>query len=1214
MQPIPSMIKYLQEIEASLSAHESLKKWVIQQNDPQEIAFFILQIKQALKEIDQAKDLSDQTVKALKQFKQRSILLVTPTQEEAEKLQESLSFYLNECALLNEIPSPYGRLHFSKREIGENLAYLCEIAKQAKIICMSIHTLSKKTLSAEVLKAKHLILKKSKKIKRQDLISTLQSCGYQLVPKVLDPCTYAVRGDIVDIFPAQSHHPIRLEFWGDEIESIVDFLTQSQRKIGEEIKKEIIIAPVREYFFDEEFSCHVIDRIEKLSIEQKRNSAQVRPYYQDLENHIPFAGIENLLPAFYEHGLVPIWTHFKQQPFTLIIEPLRCQQILTDDLFRQLSLYKDELQNQAFALAPSEHFCEIPQIESFLESALHCRSKTIAIQDLQTLTHIEQQKAEFPFLYQPLHHHLSLRQSLDAAKYADDPFVVFRSYVQRLLDDQKFVIMVYQTKTQKERLQRILNTFSIKDLKISFDLLFDEMQRSKNEYGYVYLLQGPLHYGWENQNLGIALISAGEILNYAFKVKTNLHVDEEVVEEEEENLSVFFRSIRELKPNDYVVHMEYGIGQFIGIKKQKIEGMELDMIELRYDQDAKLYLTIDLLSELQKFVGPSDYQPKLTKPGSKEWQKIKDKVQVDIEEQAQKLLGLYAERAKTSRDVQAIISDEYRAFEASFPFQETKDQYKAIQDVLKDMSSSKPMDRLLCADVGFGKTEVAMRAAMKAVLDGKQVAVLVPTTMLAAQHEKTFKQRFANTPYHIEQYSRFISSSKQKEIAKALKDHSIHIVIGTHGLLNKSIQFDNLGLLILDEEHKFGVQHKEKLKELKANIDVLAMTATPIPRTLQMSLSGIRDVSEIRTPPMARLSTHTELCKYNTQVIREVMLREIERGGQVFYVHNRVSTIAQKKEFLQTLVPEARMTFVHGQMDPEILEETIFKFTQGAFNVLVATSIIEAGIDIPNANTMIIEDSHCFGLAQLHQMRGRVGRSNANIRGYCYLLTPERTNIDQDAQNRLTTLVENSSLGSGFDIAHRDLEFRGAGEILGNKQKGQVQSVGLDMYMVLLEDAIAKGKGIKQLEFKPMIKIPLRTEISDLYIVDNDFRLEFYQKIASSFMDQHLLQIEEELKDRFGSLPVETQNLIYQRRIYILAKKLGLKLLEYRKVDVVFSFDLRSKVNFVALPKICQQDRAFYIPKEYSIAYRFQENDFLDGVFAGVWRSIQDLNERIQRL
>ncbi len=574
------------------------------------------------------------------------------------------------------------------------------------------------------------------------------------------------------------------------------------------------------------------------------------------------------------------------------------------------------------------------------------------------------------------------------------------------------------------------------------------------------------------------------------------------------------KSFTELKPGDFVVHANHGIGVFKGIKQLELQGNKKDYLELIYHSDDKLYVPVEQLDMVQRYIGSEGKKPKVSKLGSSEWTKTKNKVKKSIEEIAEDLVKLYAIRATLKGYKYSDDTVWQKQFEEEFPYEETPDQLLAIEDIKRDMESPKPMDRLLCGDVGYGKTEVAIRAAFKAVMDGKQVAFLVPTTILAQQHYNNFKQRFSDFPITVDVISRFRTLSEQKATIKSIKEGNVDILIGTHRILQKDIKFKDLGLLIIDEEQRFGVKHKEKMKNLKKNVDVLTLSATPIPRTLHMSLVGVRDISVIETPPEERYPVQTYVVEYNDQLIRDSILREISRGGQIYFVYNRVESIHEMASYISKLVPEGRVQIAHGQMKEKELENVVLDFTENKFDILIATTIIETGMDIKNVNTMIIYDADKMGLSQLYQLRGRVGRTNRMA--YCYLTYKRDKILTEVAEKRLKAIKDFTELGSGFKIALKDLEIRGAGNMMGSAQHGHMASIGYDLYCRMLEDTIKLVRGdIDKEPVETSVELKIDAYIPNTYIKDETQKIEVYKKIASIDSKEEFMDIEEELEDRF---------------------------------------------------------------------------------------------------
>ncbi len=656
---------------------------------------------------------------------------------------------------------------------------------------------------------------------------------------------------------------------------------------------------------------------------------------------------------------------------------------------------------------------------------------------------------------------------------------------------------------------------------------------------------GKLSSGFECYDLNEIVISADELINGEKRRKKIVH------SEFKEGEKIVFADLR---IGDYVVHKKYGIGIYIGVNTIKADGMIKDYIKIKYKNDDILYIPTNDLDSIRKYIGGDRIQPKVNKLGSKEWENTKAKVKKNLREIAKELIELYAKREKIQGYAFSKDTEWQNQFEASFPYQETDDQLRCIEEVKKDMELNKPMDRLLCGDVGYGKTEVAIRAAFKAVMDQKQVAYLVPTTVLAEQQYEEFKNRMSEFAIKVEILNRFKSKKYQDEVVKKLKLGEVDVVIGTHRLLSKDIEFKDLGLLIIDEEHRFGVKDKEKIKQYKSNIDVLTMTATPIPRTMHMSIVGVRDMSVIYEPPQNRRPVQTYVLEYDTEVVKEAITKELERGGQVFYLFNNVQGIEKKAIDISKSIPEANVVYAHGQMTGAKIEDIMKEFIEGKSNVLVCTTILESGIDIPNANTIIVENADRMGLASLYQIRGRVGRSDKQA--YAYITYKKDKLLSEVADKRLKAIKEFTDFGSGFKIAMRDLEIRGAGSLLGEIQSGHLEQVGYDTYCNLLDEVVKEMKGI---EIKPEIDIQIDLNVTsyipDEYISDSNQKIEVYQNIALCRKEEDIQNVIDEIIDRFGNMPAELENLIDIARIKYLAKALSITKIASRKTAVVFTFE-----------------------------------------------------------
>lgn len=700
-------------------------------------------------------------------------------------------------------------------------------------------------------------------------------------------------------------------------------------------------------------------------------------------------------------------------------------------------------------------------------------------------------------------------------------FSAFVSFLSEHIAEGYDVHVVSSTPYQKERLKEIL-----KDYRIDLN----------GHKGDIHFETGELTEGFIWSSMRLIYITEYEIFGKKAVLKSTRQSSEK------RNILPSI-SLEDLTPGDYVVHVDYGIGIFRGLKRLEVNGLK-DFLMIEYEGGDKLYVPVERLNLVHKWIGPSEHPPKLSRLGGTSWQRLKSRTKKAVTEVAKELLELYVQR-KTSTGFAFGPPDAlFREFEATFPYEETPDQLEAIEAVLRDMTSPYPMDRLICGDVGFGKTEIAIRAAFKAVMDNKQVAVLVPTTVLAEQHLRTFRERFERYPIVVESISRFKTSGEQKEILRRLKAGKIDVIIGTHRLLQEDVEFKDLGLLIIDEEQRFGVKHKEKLKELKKNVDCLTLTATPIPRTLQMALIGIKEISLITTPPPERQPIKTRIIPFDKSLIRKAILLEIERGGQVFFVHNRVIDIFNLKRQLEQIVPEAKIGVAHGQMSSKELEKVMYKFVRGQINVLLCTSIVELGLDIPNANTIIVNEAHTFGLADLYQLRGRVGRSWR--KAFAYFVVPSTDYLTKDARRRLRALEEFTELGSGFRLAMKDLEIRGAGTLFGHRQSGHVFDVGFELYQKLLEETLKELKGERpRSSFVPEINLPVEAYIPADYIESDAQRLLVYRRLSMVESFQELEEIREELKDRYGPLPVPVEGLFEVISLRLKLQGLGITRLDF---------------------------------------------------------------------
>lgn len=757
------------------------------------------------------------------------------------------------------------------------------------------------------------------------------------------------------------------------------------------------------------------------------------------------------------------------------------------------------------------------------------------------------------------------------------------------------VFLVCNTTGQAERLRDILIEHDI-GCDISDKRAGSSPAPTINSYPLSpVIIVSRLSKGFVFPSAGLVFVSESEIFGEKVRHKTPSR----------SRLENFLKSIEEIRAGDYIVHIDYGIGRYLGIKRLRVDGYESDFLLINYAGDDKLYLPLDRIDRVQRYVGPEGSHPELNRLGGVSWQRTKERVKKEMEEMARDLIDLYASRKVLEGYPFSTDNYIHREFDASFEYEETPDQMKAIEEVKRDMEERRPMDRLICGDVGYGKTEVAMRASFKAVYDGKQVAILVPTTILAEQHYQTFSERFSAFPVRIEVLSRFRTKKEQGRIIKDIESGAIDIIIGTHRLLQGDVRFKDLGLLIIDEEQRFGVRHKERLKELKKNVDVLTLTATPIPRTLYMALSRVRDLSIIDTPPEDRLSVRTIITRFDKRIIREAILRELSRGGQVFFVHNRVKTLKRISEYLKRIVPEAKIGIAHGQMRERDLERVMVSFLKKEIDLLLTSAIIESGLDIPSANTIIINHAERFGLADLYQLRGRVGRSDR--RAYAYFIIPGNWALTDDAGKRLRAIQELSELGAGFKIAMRDLEIRGAGNILGPEQSGHIAAVGLDLYIQMLERAVMEIKGEEPPPLEDTVMdIKVSAFIPEDYIPDIAQRLSFYRKIASTRVESELIDISKELRDRFGKVPEETLRLLDIMGLKILARASRIRRIEREREAINIVFDEKVRITPEEILDLLRKERSIRFVDTFTIQLSIDGRNW-DGIYRETKKFLQEI-------
>ncbi len=948
--------------------------------------------------------------------------------------------------------------------------------------------------------------------------------GYASVGLVEDPGTFSVRGDIVDVFPAGATLPVRMELYGDMVETIRTFDADTQR--GTADLTSFSFGPASEELLTDTTRTTLRNRLAVLANGLKIASNRVSAVLRDLNEGVRFFGAESLLPGFHE-SLESVADRVPKGTGVVVVDADACANELERWLEARRREFEREIEHGELQFPIEEWMLEEGLFEASLDSGTFRLDVRQIVSDTTAANTFG-----FPSLDNAdLVRVRKQRAGGDGAVHAVlDVLEEWRGLYGR-------VLFVCGSRGTMDRLASLMRSYgaAAQTLKKPPALNVPAPLPCQTYE----LMLGDLADGFRSPALGVAVVTDRELLGRAAR-RSGRAAAQEVAS---------LTSFKELQPNDLVVHIDFGVARYRGLERMDAGGVPNDFLAMEYADGDRLYLPVYRLDRVQKYVGSNVFQ-RLDKLGGTSWERTKERVKRQLADIADELLRVYAERAAQKGFKYSEPDESFAEFEAAFPYDETPHQAAAIADVLGDMTSDKPMDRLLCGDVGFGKTEVAIRATYKAVIDGKQVGVLVPTTVLAEQHGKSFRARFRHTAARVEVLSRFRSAAEMREIEADLAAGKVDVVVGTHRLLSKDIKFKDLGLLIVDEEQRFGVTHKEKIKRMRTMVDVLTMSATPIPRTLEMAMLGIRDLSVILTPPPGRLAVRTHIAQFKETALKDAIDHELQRGGQVYFVHNRVDTIYAMADELRRFAPGARVAVAHAQMKDTELEQVMLRFLNRDVDVLVTTTIIESGIDISTANTMFVNDADRFGLAQLHQLRGRIGRSS--VRAYCYLLVKDPKRLQPEAKRRLEVLQQHTDLGAGIQIAQHDLDMRGAGNILGRDQSGHVEAVGFELYSELLQETIAemRGEGPGQ-NYEPDVNIPVAAYIPENYVRDVSQRLMFYKRYSMAKTEEELFDVHAELQERYGDAAQPVENLRDVVRLKIEMKAIGAKKLEAGKKAVV---------------------------------------------------------------
>ncbi len=1110
-------------------------------------------------------------------------LIITPDTTSCEKLFSALNALKDEGRKVIMFPE-WDSMPEYQNSPDTNLQaqrlssiYSISTVKDKAILVTSISAMSQLLVPLEYIFNFSCTININTKIDREDLAIKLISSGYERTDIVDNVGQFSIKGNIIDIYSPYHENPGRIELSGELAEDIKFFNPSTQRTVLK--TRTFTVIPTREISFSQD-SLNLFKERFKEHCDKNHIRKNLREQITELtENRVYFPGIEYYLPFFHQK-MCTIYDYLPKGSKVIFYD---------EHLFEETKPLKPQ---DIYLGQDSEEFIPYPLKELYLTGRFwEHQSTDKKINKLYSIEYTDEGTNELHSFKEDVLEHLILK---DLKQHGPDSIERLKEFHKEKDSLGHKIIYTCRTEHQAERLIFILGDAG-KDLRVFKTKSLNEIINDPQAHTPSICISN-LAEGFTILSKKLWVVSEEEIFGEKHKSL-----------ESSKTQDAFLNLFKELKLNDYVVHSKHGVGIYRGLYKMEIDEIESDYFQIEYADGDMLLLPVHRLNSVQRYVAQGGIKASLDKLGGSTWSKKKSKAKKATMDIAHKLIKFQSERMSKIGHSFSAPDELYYKFESEFEFEETNDQLRAINDVTSDMESSRPMDRLICGDVGFGKTEVAIRAAFKAARDGKQTAVLTPTTVLAFQHYRIFEKRFKDYPININLLTRFKTAKEQQEALVELEKGKIDIIIGTHRLLSKDIKFSNLGLLIIDEEHRFGVQQKEKIKEIASNIDVITMTATPIPRTLNMALVGVKDVSIITTPPVNRLPIKTYVSKFSPKLIRKAIMHEMKRGGQVFFLHNRVQDLEEVHQKLKEIIPEAKIITAHGQMSAKELEEKMISFYNKEADVLLCTSIIESGIDIPSANTIIIDRADMFGLSQLYQIRGRVGRSP--VRAFCYLLVPSNFMIGKSAIERIKTLQRFTELGSGFNIASYDMEFRGAGEILGSSQSGFIEDIGLEEYLRLIQEAVDEIKGqssAEKTQTETEISINIPAFIPEDYMSEVSQRLYFYKKLSSVKNQQDIASVEEEINDRYGAAPEETKNLFSLMEIKLLLAPLNVSSIKIGSGKLVYSFLNSTKiVPETIVELVTKQPKKYRITPDMKLIANIGDND---------WRSaIKEIREFINR-
>ncbi len=1128
------------------------------------------------------------------------LLWIVPNEKSAEQCRQSLRFFTSNSSSASRILSypapeitPFVDMLSSRTAAMQRLSTLSALACNLpwQHVVLSAQALLRRIPPAHILQEMSYTVVAEGELNREIFLQLLNDSGYSRVPVVEDPGTYSVRGTLIDVFSPSYHYPARIELDDYLVLSLKHFDPETQRSM--EPLHELRVHPAREIITNHDIlakaSRSIRERCEAIDLP----TSQTRHLLDRIQSGRFFPGIEGFLPAYYDE-LQSVFDYLPAKSRVVILDPPNVFKALNEELDHATTDHNAKTEDNQPVYALSDVYLTRDTILNSINNQPH-----IVIHDI-TMSGNDTDATNFlttsnNVLRLGCTDHRLLKAMLNAHRETRGKHDMLAPVVQEITrwrNEGFRILLSSRTAVQADRLHHLLKSHQVEtktNYRTSTAQLIQQLKSSE-----IALSVGELANGFVSASEALVCLTEEEI----FGSRRHHHPVRK------SSRHAFIQDLRSLSVGDYVVHLEHGIGQYIGLERKTLPLSKLDQLRgvvpaslevlvVEYAEGAKLFLPVTRLNQIQKFSGKEGAKPKLDRLGGQSFSRTKSKVRQSIRQLADQLLALYAQRAAREKSPLPPADTAYETFEASFPFEETSDQNRAIHDVLHDLEKSTPMDRVICGDVGFGKTEVALRAAFRTAMSGRQVALLCPTTVLAQQHFLNFKERFQTYPTEVAVLSRFVPKPHHPEILAKLKNGQCDIVIGTHRILSRDVHFKNLGLLIVDEEQRFGVTHKERIKQLRADVDVLTLTATPIPRTLQMAIGGLRDLSLITTPPVDRRAVRTFVTQWNDHILREALHRELTRGGQAFMVYNRVEGLYERAQRIQELAPEARVAVAHAQMKETLLETIMTDFVNGHYDILCSTAIVESGLDIPRANTIIIDGAELLGLSQLYQLRGRVGRSKE--RAYCYLVVPPPSKLSDDAKARIEALERFSHLGAGFHIASLDMDQRGAGDLLGAEQSGHIAAVGFDLFVHMLEEAVAQLRGQPLTSnIDPELTLDIEQRLPDDYIEDIGVRLSLYQRLASAEDEDAITDIAKEMEERFGPLPMLAQQCVRVMALKPRLRKLQALGLEANQRRVTLHLSKDTPLDAVRVTQLISQVVSpWEITPDMKLTRRFDEEEVL---------------------